>query len=29
LSSSQDTTVSLFQITDRNYEEGGTPFVNP
>jgi len=29
LSSSQDTTVSLFQIADRNYEEGGTPFVNP
>lgn len=29
LSSSQDTAISLFQIADRNYEEGGTPFVNP
>jgi hypothetical protein len=29
LSSSLDTSISLFQIADRNYAEGDTPFVNP
>ena len=29
LSSSLDTSISLFQIADRNYNEGDTPFVNP
>jgi len=29
LSSSLDTSISLFQIADRNYDEGDTPFVNP